>query len=139
MNWNHFLIVSGAIILVRLCIAAYKVFPKEWTNARLKAIQVGGLYGEEGKDGLFRVCKVLALDRHAVHVRIYKNKFTALPNTTDMQQLSLGAIGDSDGFGIGHVPIQRTGWLDRHTFLKLESVSEDELEGYRIYLEAMND
>jgi hypothetical protein len=72
-----------------------------------------------------------------VHVRIYKNKFSSLPKDIDTSQLSLGALGDPDGFGIGHAPMAREGWLHRQTFLKQESVRDEELEGYRLYLDQM--
>lgn len=101
-------------------------------------IVVGGLYASQGEDGVFRVSKVLAVDDSAVHVRIYENKFKTLPESLDPSTLSLGGIGDPDGFGIGHAPLAREGWLSSHVFLKKEAVSEEELEGYKYYLEEMN-
>jgi hypothetical protein len=100
-------------------------------------IVVGGLYASRGEDGIFCVQKVLAVDVSAVHVRIYKNKFKAIPENLDASTLSLGGLGDPDGFGIGHAPMAKANWLASHVFLKKESVKEDELEGYRYYLEEM--
>ena len=100
-------------------------------------IVVGGLYASREDDGVFRVSKVLAVDESAVHVRIYKNKFKSLPESLDSSTLSLGGIGDPDGFGIGHAPVAREGWLASHSFLKKEPVTEEELEGYKYYLEEM--
>ena len=102
-----------------------------------EVIVVGGLYASKSQDGSFRVSKVLAVDESAVHVRIYKNKFSGPPQNLDTSALSLGKVGDPDGFGIGHAPIAKEGWLASQVFLKKEQVRDDELEGYRYYLEAM--
>ena len=101
------------------------------------SIVVDGYYASKNEDGTFSVSKVLAVDDLAVHVRIYKNRFPALPEQLDTSVLSLGRLGEPGGFGIGHAPIAREGWLASHTFLKKEPVREEELEGYRYYLEAM--
>ena len=100
-------------------------------------IVVGGLYASKGDDGIFLVSKVLAVDETAVHVRIYRNKFPSLPQNLDSSVLSLGNLGDAEGFGIGHAPIAKEGWLAKHVFLKKEPVREEELDGYKAYLDAM--
>jgi hypothetical protein len=100
-------------------------------------IVVGGLYASKSDDGTYLVSKVLAVDDTAVHVRIYKNKFQTLPKNLDSSTLSLGKLGDADGFGIGHAPIAKEGWLDQHVFMQKEPVKEDELDGYKYYLEEM--
>jgi len=100
-------------------------------------IVIGGLYASRDNDGTFRVSKVLAVDDYAVHVRIYKNKFETMPENLDTSILSLGGLGDPDGFGIGHAPIAKENWLASHVFLKREPVRDDELEGYKYYLEEM--
>jgi hypothetical protein len=100
-------------------------------------IVVGGLYASKSEDGSFTISKVLAVDESAVHVRIYNNKFSSLPQNLDTSALSLGKLGDPGGFGIGHAPIAKEGWLASHVFLKKEQVHDDELEGYRYYLEQM--
>jgi hypothetical protein len=100
-------------------------------------IVVGGLYASKSKDGSFRVSKVLAVDESAVHVRIYKNKFPVLPQNLDTSALSLGKVGDPEGFGVGHAPMAKEGWLASQVFLKKEQVRDEELEGYRYYLEEM--
>jgi hypothetical protein len=83
--------------------------------------------------------KVLALDEHAVHLRSYANSFKDRPNDLDPSELSLGAVGDPAGFGIGHFPIGKEGFLnDQSVLIKVVPVSEEELEGYHLYLEAMN-
>ncbi len=82
--------------------------------------------------------KVLAVDDFAVHLRSYKNKFPEVPRDLDTSTLLLGGIDDPDGFGIGHFPLAKEGfWNGNPVFLKQEPVRDDELEGYRMYLEAM--
>jgi hypothetical protein len=100
-------------------------------------IVVGGLYASKSADGTFMVSKVLAVDESTVHVRIYKNKFPSLPENLDTSALSLGKLGDSGGFGIGHAPIAKEGWLVSQVFLKKEPVRDEELDGYKFYLEEM--
>ena len=103
-----------------------------------KPIQVGGLYASQDKDGTWRIVKVLAVDDEAVHLRIYANKFREQPTDVDPATLKLGSLNDPSGFGIGHVPIAKEGFNGQtRILLKVVPVKEDELEGYRLYLEAM--
>ena len=104
-------------------------------SGETEEIVLGGLYASKSEDGTFRVAKVLAVDDVAVHVRIYKNRFNTLPQNLDTSALSLGGLGDPEGFGIGHAPLAKKGWLNSRVFLKKEPVKDEELEGYRYYLE----
>ncbi len=106
--------------------------------ASSREIVVGGLYASRNEDGSYGVLKVLVVDDFAVHLRSYKNRFSEIPKNLDASVLSLGGIDDPDGFGVGHFPLAKEGfWNSEPVFLKQESVAEDELEGYRIYLDAM--
>lgn len=101
-------------------------------------IIVGGLYATPDENGMYRVTKVLVVDQSIVHLRSYKNKFNVIPYDINSSKLSLGSINDPEGFGIGHFPMAKEGfWISNPIFLKQEPVSEEELEGYRMYLEAM--
>lgn len=104
------------------------------------SIQVGGLYATQDNDGSWRVTKVLAVDEFAVHLRSYANKFPEQPTDVDPAKLTLGGIDDPGGFGIGHFPMAKDGFLkDNPLLIKVVPVMEEELEGYKLYLEAMND
>ncbi len=95
---------------------------------------VGGLYASRGSDGMFRVSKVLVADEHAVHVRMYAERFDTLPTNVSSSALSLGSFGSPGGFGIGHAPMARAGFLaEPRTLLCVEPVLDEELEGYRIW------
>jgi hypothetical protein len=103
-----------------------------------KSIQVGGLYATQDKNGSWRVMKVLAIDDHAVHLRSYANKFPEQPKDIDPSKLTLGGLKDPGGFGIGHFPLTKEAFFnDNPVLLKVVPVEEDELEGYKLYLEAM--
>ena len=108
----------------------------------------GDLYSIETGDGTYSIVKVLAVDDEAVHLRLYKNRFPTRPDRIDTSELSLGSIHeedgvfvpDEDGLGIGHLPIARATfeeWQPR--FLTVEPVTEEELEGYRLWQEQTAD
>jgi hypothetical protein len=109
------------------------------TSVAPQSIQVGGLYTTQDTDGSWRVMKVLALDEHAVHLRSYANKFREQPKDVDPAVLTLGGLSDPAGFGIGHFPLAKEGFFkDKPVLIKVVPVKEDELEGYKLYSEAMN-
>jgi hypothetical protein len=80
----------------------------------------------------------VALNREIVHVRVYKQKFTERPTHVEIATLTMGTIHDTDGFGIGHLPLSRSGfdavWIPVR--IQNEPVTEKDLEGYRLYLAA---
>jgi len=83
--------------------------------------------------------KVLVVDEHAVHLRSYANKFREQPKDVDPASLSVGGLYDPAGFGIGHFPLAKEGFFkDKPVLIKVVPVKEEELEGYKMYLEAMN-
>lgn len=90
---------------------------------------IGGLYISQNEDGSFGVSKILALDEFAVHVRMYSDEFETKPSDLNSTDLT---------FLIGHAPMAKEGFLlDKPELLKVEKVSEEELEGYNYYLDAM--
>ena len=104
-----------------------------------QSIEVGGLYATQDEDGTWRVMKVLALDEAAVHLRSYANKFREQPKDVDPAVLTLGGLNDPAGFGIGHFPLAKEGFFkDKPVLIKVVPVKEEELEGYKLYLESMN-
>jgi hypothetical protein len=49
-----------------------------------------------------------------------------------------GRINSPGGFGIGHYPLAKEGFFaDKPTLIKVMPVKEEELDGYKLYLEAM--
>jgi hypothetical protein len=99
----------------------------------------GGLYSTQNEEGTFSIVKVLKLDDGGVHVRVYSDMFAARPTTLDESTLYMVGVkrGPSEGLGIGHLPLSKSsfaGW--RPTFIKTVEVKEEELEGYRMWLDA---
>jgi|SRR4051812_44912945 hypothetical protein len=131
---------SRPLMIGMLVIATVSGCSKEQTTPGMsESIQVGGLYAMRDKDGTWRVMKVLAVDESAVHLRSYANKFREQPRDVDPATLTLGRLGDPGGFGIGHFPLAKEGFFkDKPVLVKVVPVKEDELEGYKLYLEAMN-
>jgi hypothetical protein len=76
-----------------------KSAPEDW--------HAGGLYSMREDNGQFIGAKILVLEPEAVHVRIYKQRFSARPTLVDPASLTLGGIDDKEGFSIGHLPLSR--------------------------------
>ncbi len=100
-------------------------------------LMAGDLCSVLGGDGAFAVAKVLVVEPGKVHVRVYKNTFTSRPERITTTELSLGTIHDPDGFGMGHLPLSAAGfgaWSPKR--IQHEPVTDDELDGYRIWAES---
>jgi hypothetical protein len=106
-------------------------------NTQLSDLREGGLYSLNEGDGAFRVAKILVLEPNVVHIRVYKERFNALPQDVDPAQLTLGSMRDPDGFGMGHLPMAPNAFLaSRPVFLRQETVTPEELEGYEVWKDA---
>jgi len=106
-------------------------------QANSEGWRAGGLYSVANGNGRFGVVKILVLEPDAVHVRIYKQTFQTRPASVDPQSLTLGRIDDKDGFSIGHAPLSRTTFASWDpVFLSQQSISDKELEGYKLWKEA---
>jgi hypothetical protein len=98
-------------------------------------IKVGGVYSSKQDDGSFRVVKVLAFEGGTVHLRLFAEKFTQPPNIASSAPLSLGSL-KGGAVGIGHYPVSIAGFSrGEKSLLFEEAISEDELEGFRIWQE----
>jgi hypothetical protein len=90
---------------------------------------VGGLYCTRDSGTSYSLSKILAMDAHAVHVRMYDNKLGKIPTSIDSDTLNVL---------IGHAPLAKKGFLiDNPKLIKVEKVKDSELEGYKMYLDAM--
>ncbi len=100
---------------------------------------VGGLYAVPNQDGTWGVAKVLAVDNAVIHLRSYANKFAQQPTEAEIPELTMDSSDDSPGMGIGHFPLAREGFFaDNPVLIKVVPVTEEDLEGYNLYLEAVN-
>ncbi|MHC4434552.1 MAG: hypothetical protein ACYTBS_22165 [Planctomycetota bacterium] len=99
-------------------------------------IRTGALYTVDDGEGWYRVAKTLVVDNEAVHIRLYKDRWKDRPTSVDVDTLSLGTVNDSDGFGMGHLPLSRNAFAAWNPeFLADSTVVEEELEGYRVWQE----
>jgi hypothetical protein len=112
-------------------------------------IVVGGLYAVQNDDETYGVYKVLAIDWNvAVSLRRYTNKFESCPAKIDPSTLTLGmkleeikTNGiDLNSMGIGHFPLHHDGFWEMNPLLiQVEQVTEDELSGYRMWMQGPGD
>ena len=98
---------------------------------------IGGLYSiDEGKGG-YRIAKILALDDKGTHIRFYKNSFATRPDQINPATLEIGTIHDTDGFGMGHLPLLKDNFQSWNPiFIKQTTIEKEELEGYEMWKEA---
>ena len=84
----------------------------------------------------YSIVKVLAVDRTAIHIKMYSDLFSWVPKTVDTSTLSRGSIDGTEGFGIAHVPLSRATFAAWEPLRILtEGVTEEELGGYRLWEE----
>jgi hypothetical protein len=96
----------------------------------------GGLYSVSDSSG-FGVVKILAIEPDAVSVRVYRERFPTRPDSVEPAALSLGNIDDPNGFGVGHMPVApRDFALWFPVQLGTQPVTDEELEGYRLWKES---
>jgi hypothetical protein len=99
--------------------------------------EIGGIYSTDDGKGRFRIIKLLASADGIIHVRLYKQTFLTRPTTVDVANLSLGRPGDVDGFGMCHLPLRESAFIQRNPILVAQSpVTPDELDGYEIWKES---
>lgn len=110
----------------------------------ISRVRSGGLYAARGKVSAFKVYKVLAVDHVAVHLRKYSNRFDAPPSRLDPSSLSLhldiqtwqDTSSPAAELPISHFPLAHEGfWAMAPALIQVEPVAEDELDGYRMWLE----
>ena len=106
-------------------------------SIRGQPLEAGGLYSIESGDWGIRVAKVLVVEPSAVHIRLYKQEWPVRPGVVDPGMLTLGRPEDADGFGVGHLPLRESTFRSwKPSLVGRASVSEEELEGYRIWKES---
>lgn len=98
----------------------------------------GGLYSTKNDNGSYSVLKILKLDDGGVHVRLYSNQFPTPPAKVDETTLYMVGVDrkSNETLGMGHAPISKRsfeGW--KATFIQQSTVKDEELEGYKIWLE----
>lgn len=100
----------------------------------------GGLYYTRNDNGSYSVLKILKVDDVGLHIRVYSNQFAEPPSEVDESALYMVGVNrkPDERIGMGHLPFLKRSFEDgwRATFFQQSTVSEDELDGYRMWLEA---
>jgi len=97
-----------------------------------KKYKIGGLYSITAGDTEFNVVKVIAITKGIVHIRQYGNRFEARPESVDSSKLFLEDPNNPADFGLRHLPMDQEIFEKlQPAFIKQESVSEEELEGFK--------
>ena len=99
----------------------------------------GGLYVTQQENGSYQALKILKIDEHGVHLRLYSNTFSQLPQSIEESTLYLAGIGRKPGepMGMGHLPVSGDSFEAWHAhFIQQSTVSPDELDGYEIWKES---
>ena len=122
--------------------AAYSVTVLFDAIGATSRVRVGGLYAVLNDDGTYAVIKVLVADHIGVHLRRYGNVFVEPPQAVEAVDLSLAVDLDRlqdepTGLAIGHFPLAHQGfWEMDPVLVQVETVEDDELEGYLLWLGA---
>jgi len=128
MNKLSVIPVISFVLLLSVCNDSKSV-SNDW--------HAGGLYSTADGQGQFSVVKILVLEPNAVHVRVYKQRFSSRPTSIDPASLTLGQLDGKDSFSIGHLPLSRSSFASwAPVFITQQPVSDDELEGYKMWKEA---
>ena len=116
-----------------------RLFGSSQQESAPSGLTEGGLYSHLDEDGRYGVLKVLKIDDGGVHLRLYSNRFASHPASVDELKLFMAGINDKPAqpLGMGHIPVSRRSfstWKIR--LIQTSSVSEEELDGYRMWEEA---
>ena len=96
----------------------------------------GGLYYTSDDKGGYSVLKILKLDEKGVHVRLYSNRFNEPPKHIDESKLYMAGMNrkPDEALGMGHIPLSKASFDSWNAvFVQQSTVTDDELEGYRIW------
>jgi len=131
------LAVGTALWLVpRFTQTAHRRRAEARAAALMGSLCPGSLVATRGDDG-FGVAKILAIDPGAVHIRLYQERFPALERVRLDLPRTLGSFGGGKPFSVGHLPLSPQSFLSwQPVSVGFEPVTEDELEGYRIWQES---
>ncbi len=125
---------SIAVLLIPMLVTMLVAGCEKRTTAQ--EYRPGGIYSIQDENG-YGVVKILVVDSKAVHIRIYKNKFTQRPAQIDLTTLKIGSMNDPDGFGIGHLPLSKAAFASWHpVFVTQTTVRQEELAGYEEWKKA---
>lgn len=99
----------------------------------------GGLCHLPHDGGTYKVLKILGVDEGGVHARLFSNVYSAPPTHVDEASLYMAGMDrkPDEPMGMGHLPISHRSFATWNAVLFQQSrVTDDELDGYRMWAEA---
>lgn len=98
----------------------------------------GGLYVSPLNGNQLQVVKILKLDDLGAHIALYENHFSEFPAYIDETTLTFGRYDENNPIlSIGHLPISYNTLVSyKLLFVQHSKITEEELEGYKIWLDA---
>jgi len=130
--------LGGTVSLNQMPSAALKALARWWLTRKLPSdLRDGDICSVGSGEGGYKIAKVLKIEKSIVHIALYKNRYAQRPTQVDPTILTFGKMDDSDGFGIGHLPLSRGSfatWLPVR--IQHSPVTDEELEGYHIWNES---
>lgn len=102
--------------------------------AECVGIREGGIYTVASGQS-YQAAKLLKVDERGVHIRLYANAWEQRPAKVVPTELSLSSPEGEEGKrAIGHMPLTRQAFLLMGPFFVTEEpVTEEELDGYRMW------
>jgi hypothetical protein len=120
--------------IATLFLLTFIMFSLSNCENKKEEIKAGSICTIEDGEGKFGIVKVLVINDIEAHIKLYKNKYNQRPNKVDIKTLNLGGIGDKNGFGIGHIPLDREGFDNwKPESVDFEEVTESDLYGYNLW------
>lgn len=105
------------------------------TSCTTHQLVEGGIYAIPKENGKFVVAKILKLDEHGVHVRMYSNIFDTKPKKVNEKSLYMAGFERKPGeeLGMGHLPISKKSFSTwGASLVQSATVTKEELEGYEM-------
>lgn len=98
----------------------------------------GGVYCTQNENGTYSILKILKIDDGGFHVRLYSNQFAQFSRQIDESTLYMVGMNrkPDERLGMGHAPVSKQSFLGwKATFIQKSTVRDEELEGYKMWLE----
>ena len=144
----HVALTVGAFVdALPQVVGAIGVFPEESAEVASWREAAGPALGDDldatvvplvsiRDEGGYKVAKILRVDRTAVHLRMYSDRWAIPPETLDPWLLRLDRY-EAVVPGIGHIPVSHSSFASLEpAFERLAMVGTAELDGYRQWAES---
>lgn len=137
---NTIIVACFFVLMLLLAGCSSRTTSKTYLDLNKFDYKVGDLYSFNKEYGTYGVLKIIGIDETIdgtiISAKVYKNTYQSAPTKDNLGDLNVGTIYDTDGFGVGHLPILKGAFeVDIKDYIKNELVQTDELEGYNYWKE----